>query len=142
MHYPFVPFQPVAKRFFDKDFYDVQVWVKENTDKNALLLVIESQDNFKKEIGDCNGGFRNGSARSVWCQDIVSAYGDAESFREWKRRRQLLQEYLQYPFEAWRPLIKAEGIDYVVSLKGSHWPKGYKLVYDSAKWVVYKVASK
>ena len=136
MEYPFFPLSPVHEAFFDKNYYDSQAWAKVNTDKNDLFLVVLSD---RQEEGDyCDGGFRYGSLRSVWCQDVPCAYGNGATFREWKRRREVLREFLGKPFDQWDPLVQGEKIDYVVGPKDSVWPRQYAKVYENQDYVIYK----
>jgi len=137
MEYPFFPLSPVHEAFFHKNYYDSQIWAKVNTDKNDLFLVVLSDS---QEEGDyCDGGFRYGSLRSVWCQDVPCAYGNGATFREWKRRREVLRGFLGTPFDQWDPLVKSEKIDYVVSPKDSVWPQDYSRVYENQEYTIFKV---
>jgi len=136
MEYPFFPLSPVHEAFFNKNYYDSQAWAKVNTDKNDLFLVVLSD---RQEEGDyCDGGFRYGSLRSVWCQDVPCAYGNGATFREWKRRREVLRGFLGKPFEQWDPLVQDEKIDYVLSPKDSVWPQHYAKVYENQGYVIYR----
>ncbi len=137
MQYPFFPFSPVHEAYFDKNYYDSQIWARVNTGKNDLFLVVRSDS--QEEEAYCDGGFRHGSLRSVWCQDVASAYGNGATFREWKRRREVLRGFLSKPFDQWDPLVKSEKIDYVVSPKDSVWPQDYAKVYENEKYTIVRV---
>jgi hypothetical protein len=136
IRYPHLPFVISDTKYYDHDLYSAATWVREHTRKDDLFLGVLGDG--KNEAKCCDGALRNQLLRSMWCQDLVGAYGDLDAFREWRRRRAVLKEYLGQPFVAWDSLLDQERIDYVISARDSRWPEKYKLVYENRAYAIYK----
>ncbi len=134
-HYPYFPFVPQAS-FFSFDLYEAGKWAKENTQKNDLFLVAFNEG--KNEEDFCHGDFRNKSLRSCWCQDFLGTYGNPVAYREWKRRRNLLRNYLGTPLDQWDSLLSQENINYILSSKNLSWTKKSQAVFENNSYVIYR----
>lgn len=134
-NYYYFPFNSVPG-LFDSDFFDAKIWARDHTPKDALFLAVQNDGKVEKDF--CCGGFRNVSLRSIWCQETTAMYGNAKIFREWKRRRNFLNEYRKLPLTQWDPLFDAEGIDYIVSTNGLLWPSNFIRVYRNNTYAIYK----
>ena len=137
--YPYFPLLPDFSAFNPR-LYDLGAWAQKNTQKDDTFLMIEKGG--KEEDDYCNGGFRIFLQRSLWCQGFIGAYGNPDAFREWKRRRAVLREYLERPRDQWSELTRQEQIDYIVAGKDFVWPNRNNIVFENDEFVVYDVRRK
>ncbi|OGX38683.1 MAG: hypothetical protein A3D87_03365 [Omnitrophica WOR_2 bacterium RIFCSPHIGHO2_02_FULL_50_17] len=136
MGYPYFPFNP-GLAYFDKDLQEAGDWARNHTEKSALFLVIAQRED--ETINYCPASFRNKSMRSVWCSDLVGAYGNVAAFREWKRREDIYKQHLKMPFEQWASWIPQENIDYVLLPKGLVGWREYKVVFENKNYIIYSM---
>jgi len=133
--YPYFPLV-AHSNFFDHDLYEAGQWAKQNTDKDDLFLSVKEESKGKYDF--CYTRFRLMSLRSVWCQDIVGAYGNLDEFREWRRRKDLLNSYIGQPIAQWDSLIDKEKINYIFSPRNLAWSTHYGIVFENGKYTIYK----
>ncbi len=134
--YRYAPFIPDFG-LFNPELDAAGEWVRKNTPKDAHFL--SSVPESTSERSFCDDKVRRAGLRSIWCQGFPSAYGSAAAFREWKRRRAVLDQYIDQPLDKWGPLLEQEKIDYIFASKDFVWPEEFEKVYQNPEYVVYKI---